>query len=182
MKNPNQVHQPTKELLWLAHVVGLWTHTIGSEKWTSRGLKKLLMTCNYGMCTSDQEWIKLRIKTPICLNSKGNEIITWCSFCIGSCLFFNIHHCCMCYCCQCSLNHIYVSWVNNDNAHQSRKVVSSNKNIHLSLDVLKEEVGNLPLNMCSVFQSNSYNNIPTCVMNYYMFTSTWHQANGYLDC
>jgi hypothetical protein len=56
------------------------------------------------------------------------------------------------------------------------KVVSSNKNIHLSLDVLKEKVGNLPLNMCSVFQSNSYNNIPTCVMNYYMFTSTWHQS------
>jgi hypothetical protein len=26
MKNPNQVQQLTKELLWLAHAIGLWTH------------------------------------------------------------------------------------------------------------------------------------------------------------
>jgi hypothetical protein len=32
------------------------------------------------MCTSDNKWIKKRMKTPICLNSKGNEIITCSSF------------------------------------------------------------------------------------------------------
>jgi hypothetical protein len=29
-------------------------------------------------------------------------------------------------------------------------------------------VGDLPLNMCSILQSNSYNNISKCIMGYYM--------------
>jgi hypothetical protein len=35
------------------------------------------------LCTSDQEWVEMKMKTPIHFNSKGNEIITWCSFGIG---------------------------------------------------------------------------------------------------
>jgi hypothetical protein len=68
------------------------------------------------------------------------------------------------------LYHIYVSRVNNDNVYQSTKVVFGNKNIHSSSNVLREKVGDLYLNMCFVFQSSSYNNIPTCVVNYCMFT------------
>jgi hypothetical protein len=33
------------------------------------------MMRNSGMCTSSQNWIKTKIKTPICLNSKGNEAL-----------------------------------------------------------------------------------------------------------
>jgi len=32
MKNPDQVQQPTKESLWLAHAAGLWTHVVNSGK------------------------------------------------------------------------------------------------------------------------------------------------------
>jgi hypothetical protein len=121
------------------------------------------MTCDYGLCASDKKWIKTRIKTLICLNNKGNEIIAWCSLSVRSCLPLSSHHRCMCYHCQCSLYNIYVSRINNDNVHQNTKVISSNKNIHSSSNVLREKVGDLSLNMCSVFQSNSCNNIPTCV-------------------
>jgi hypothetical protein len=84
----------------------------------------------------------------------------------------NNHCCCMCYCRRCSLYNIYVSQVNNDNVHQNTKVISSNKSIHSSSNVLREKVGDLFLKMCFVFQSNSYNNIPTCVVNCCMFTPT----------
>ncbi len=56
----------------------------------------------------------------------------------------------MCCCYWCSLHHIYASWLNNDNVHQSLEVVYDNKDIHVLLGVVKEKVGNLPLNMCSI--------------------------------
>jgi len=31
------------------------------------------MTRDSGLCTSDKKWLKMRMKTPICHNSKGNE-------------------------------------------------------------------------------------------------------------
>jgi hypothetical protein len=63
-------------------------------------------------------------------------------------------------CChRCSLHHIYTSWVNNDNIHQSPEAISSDKDIHSLLGVAKEKVEDLPLNMCSTFQSNSCENI-----------------------
>jgi len=65
-----------------------------------------------------------------------------------------------------------VSWVNNDNVHQSPEVVSCNKDIHLSLGVAKEKVGGLPLNTCSTFQNNSCDSILKCVVGCYMFTLT----------
>jgi hypothetical protein len=114
----------------------------------------------------------MRMKTPIHFNSKGNEVITWCSFGIGSCLFLNNHHHYMCCCRQCSLHHICASQVNNDNVHQSTEAVSSNKNIHSSSSVTREKVGDLPLNMCSVLESNSYNNISKCVVGYYTLIPT----------
>jgi hypothetical protein len=39
----------------------------------------------------------------------------------------------------------------------------------LSLGVTREKVRDLPLNMCSILQINSYDNIPNCIMGYCMF-------------
>jgi hypothetical protein len=78
----------------------------------------------------------------------------------------------MCCCHQCSLHHICASQINNDNVHQGPKVVSNDKDIHLMLGVMKEEVGDLPLNMCSTFQGNSYDSISKYIMGYYTFTPT----------
>jgi hypothetical protein len=77
-------------------------------------------------------------------------------------------------CChrQCSLHHIYASWVNNDNVHQSLEAISSDKDIHLSLGVAKEKVEDLPLNMCSIFQRNSYDNILKYVVGCCTFIPT----------
>jgi hypothetical protein len=71
---------------------------------------------------------------------------------------------------QSSLDHIYENWINNDNVHQNTEVVFNNKNIHSSLDVAKEQVGDLPSNMCSILQSNSYNNILKCIVGCCTFT------------
>jgi hypothetical protein len=76
----------------------------------------------------------------------------------------------MYYCYQCSLHHISASQVNNDNVHQSLEVVYSDNDIQSTSNVAREKVGDLPLNMCSIFQNNSCNNISKCIMNYYMFT------------
>jgi hypothetical protein len=91
----------------------------------------------------------MKMKTPIHLNSKGNEVIAWCSFDVRSCFLLSNHRYYMCYRHRCLLYHICVSQVSNDKVYQSTKVISSNKNIHSSLNVSKEKVGDLPLNMCS---------------------------------
>jgi hypothetical protein len=126
-----------------------------------------------GLCTSNKKWIKTKMKTLIHFNSKGNEVITWRSFNVWSCLFFNNHWSCMCCCHQCSLHHIYANWINTNNIHQSLEVVFGEKDIHLSLGVAREKVKDLPLNKGFVFQNNSCDSILKCIMNYYMFTPTW---------
>jgi len=128
------------------------------------------MTCDNGLCISNHEWIKLRMKTPIYFNNKGNEVIAWCSFGIRLCLFVSNHPCCMCYHHQCSLHHICANQVNNENVHQNIETIFKN-NIHLLSNVVREKVGNLPLNMCSTFQSNGSNNISKCVVGWCMFTT-----------
>jgi hypothetical protein len=55
-----------------------------------------------------------------------------------------------------------VSWVNNDNVHQSSEVVFGDKDIHLLLGVAKEKVGDFPLNMCSTLQSNNCEYVEVC--------------------
>jgi hypothetical protein len=138
------------------------------------------MTHDSGLCTSDKKWIKTKMKTFICLNSKGNEIITWGLFNVWLCFFLNNHHCYMCYRCQCSLHHICVSQVSNDDVHQSSKVVFDDKNIHLLSSVVREKVENLPPNMCSTFQNNNCNNILKCIMGCFTFTLTWHWSKWVL--
>jgi hypothetical protein len=76
----------------------------------------------------------------------------------------------MCCHCQCSLHHIYSSWVNNDDVHQGLKAIFCDKDIHLLLSVTKEKVGDLFLNMCSTFQNNSFDNISKCIMGYCTLT------------
>ncbi len=72
--------------------------------------------------------------------------------------------------------------VNNDNIHQSSKVVFGDKDIHSLLGVAKEKVGDLPLNMCSIFQNNNWNNILKCVVGYCTFTpAKGTKANGCLN-
>ncbi len=126
------------------------------------------MMCNSCINTSGQKWIKTRMKTPICFNNKGNKVISLCLLNIWSCFLLNNHHHYMCCHCWYLLHHIYASWVNNDDIHQGPKTIFGDKNIHLSLDVAKEKVGDLLLNMCSSLQNNSYYNISKCIVGCYM--------------
>ncbi len=122
------------------------------------------------MCTINKKWIKTKMKTPIRLNSKGNEVIVWCSLNILLCVFFNKHHRCMCCHHQCLLHHIYASWVSNDDVHWGLKAISDDKDIHSSSGVMKEKVRNLYLNMFSILQSNNCDDIPKCIVDYCTFT------------
>jgi hypothetical protein len=62
------------------------------------------------------------------------------------------------------------------------KVVSNGKDIQSSSSAVKEKVGDL-LNMCSIIQSNSCNNILKCIMGYHTFTFIRAPKQmRYLDC
>jgi len=123
-----------------------------------------------GMCTNNQIWIKM--KTPIRFNNKGNEINAWCLFNVWSCFFMNSHHHYMCCCRRCSLHRICANRINNDDVHHNPKVVLGDKDVHLTLGVMREKVGDLPLNMCFTFQGNSYNSILKCIVGWCMITPT----------
>ncbi len=131
------------------------------------------MTNDSGMHTSNKKKIKMKMKTPICFNNKGNIIIPWCLFGVRSCLLLSNHYRYMCYCCQCLLHHIQVSWVSNDNVHQSMKNIYGDKIIHLLSGVTTKKVGDFPLNMCSTLQNNSCNNILKCVVGCYLLIIAW---------
>jgi hypothetical protein len=73
----------------------------------------------------------------------------------------------MCCCCSCSLHHIFVHRINNDNIHQSSEAVFGDKDIHSLLGVAREKVGDLPLNMCSILQNNRLNNMLKFVVGSY---------------
>jgi hypothetical protein len=62
-----------------------------------------------------------------------------------------------------------VSQVNNDDVYQGPEIIFGDKDIHLLSGVVKEKVGDLPLNMCSTLQNNNYNSISKCVMGCYAF-------------
>jgi hypothetical protein len=79
----------------------------------------------------------MRMETIVGLYGKGNEIISWHSFYVGSCLVLsgNYHHY-MCYCCWSTLHQIYTSQIHNDNIHRSMKIVYGDDNIQSSLCVV----------------------------------------------
>ncbi len=173
-RTPTKCSSPVKNCYDLCKLQG-YGHTMSivrNKHWGDS--KKSLIMSNSGMYTSSKKWIKTKMKKPIHLNNKGNEVITRCSFNIWSCLFLNNHHYYMCYHRRYSLHHIYASWVNNDDVHQSSEVVSDDKNIHLLSSVVKEKMGDLPINMCSNFQNNSCDNIPKCIMGCCTFTLARH--------
>lgn len=97
------------------------------------------MMCDNNMCTRDYEWIKMIMKTSICVNSKGNELISWCSFNVQSCFFLSNHRRFICYCHWCSLHHIGASWVSNDNVHQSTKAISNNIGLSDDTHILDDQ-------------------------------------------
>jgi hypothetical protein len=139
------------------------------------------MTCNSGMYKNSKNWIKMKMKTPIHLNNKGNEVIAWCLLNVWSCLLLSNHCHCTCHCHQCLLHHICVNQVNNDDIHQSPKVISGDKNIHLLSGVAREKVGDIPMNMSSTLQINSYGSILKCIVNWCTFTPTpGHQSEWIL--
>ncbi len=116
------------------------------------------MTHNSDLCTSIKTRIKTRMKTPTHLNSKGNEIILQCSVNARSCFSLSSHRRYMCCHYQCSLHHIYANQVTNDDVHQS------SKNIRSSSGLAREKVGDLPLNMYSILQSNNIQSISWVVV------------------
>ncbi len=59
---------------------------------------------------------------------------------------------------------LWVMFTLNDKVHQSMAVIFGNKNIHSSLNVAREKVKDLLLNMCFALQNNSCNNIVKCVV------------------
>jgi hypothetical protein len=63
----------------------------------------------------------------------------------------------------CSLHHSYANRVTNDNVHQGLKVVFNGKDIHSSLNVMREKGRNLLLNICFTIQNNSRDNILKCI-------------------
>ncbi len=75
---------------------------------------------------------------------------------VGSCFFLSNHHRCMGYYHQCSLHHICISKVSND---QGLEVIFNGKDICSLSDVTREKVGNFLFNICSIIQSNSCDNI-----------------------
>jgi hypothetical protein len=59
----------------------------------------LLITSYISMHTRNQKRIKMRMETIISLYGKGNEIISWHSFCVGSFLVLGgNYHCMWCHC------------------------------------------------------------------------------------
>jgi hypothetical protein len=115
---------------------------------------------------SKREW-----RHPYILIAKGiKSPFSGCK--VWPCLFLSNHHCCMCYHHQCSLHHVYVNRVNKHDVYQGAEVVYDDKDIHPSSSVVKEKVGDLPLNMCSILQNNSCNSILKCIMGYCMFIPT----------
>jgi hypothetical protein len=63
-----------------------------------------------------------------------------------------------------------VSRVNNDDVHQGPKTIFGDKDIHSLSSAVKENVGNLPLDMCSTLQNNSCDSVSNCIMSYYTIT------------
>jgi len=73
------------------------------------------MVSYIGMYTRSKKGIKTKMETIVGFYGKGNEIISWCSLCIGSCLILNNNCYCTHYHRQSMLHQIYMSRINNHN-------------------------------------------------------------------
>jgi hypothetical protein len=118
-------------------------------------------TCMY---TRSQRRIKMRMETIIGLYGKGNEIISWHSLCVGSCLVLSGNYRCMRYCPQSMLHQIWTSQIGYDNVCWDSKTISSDDNIHLSSCVAREKMRNLALYMGFIFYCDSCNSVSKHIM------------------
>jgi len=91
------------------------------------------------------------METTIGLYGKGNEIISWHSFCVRSYLVLSSNYRCMHCHCRSMLHQICMSRIDNDNIRQSSKTIYGDDNIHLSSCVVGGK-GEKPLSVCE-FQS-----------------------------
>jgi hypothetical protein len=108
------------------------------------------------------------MKTPICFNGKGNEVIAYCS--LINCVFSwatIITTCDVIVDVRCT---IFVGVKSTMTI--GSKAVFGDKDIHSSASVAKEKVGDLLVNMCSTLQSNSYDSTPKRIVGYFMFIPT----------
>jgi hypothetical protein len=62
----------------------------------------------------------------------------------------------------------YLCKSNQQYLHQGPEAIFDDKDIHSSLGVARENVGDL-MNMCSIFQNNSYDSIPKGIVGCYIF-------------
>jgi hypothetical protein len=89
------------------------------------------------------------METIVSFYGKGNEIIFWHSFYVGLSLVLSDNYYCVCCDCWSMLHQICTNWIGNDNIHQCSKTISSDDNIHSSLCMVGDKVGNLFLYMSS---------------------------------
>jgi hypothetical protein len=89
-------------------------------------------------CTQKIKKIKIKDGDNINLYDKRNEIISWCSFYVGSCVVFNNNCCCM-WCRRRNILHqICMSRIGNDNVRQGIKIIFDDDNVHLSSCMLRK--------------------------------------------
>ncbi len=99
---------------------------------------------NYtGMYTKNQKGTKMRMETIIGLCGKRNEIISWCSFYVRSCLVLSGNYYCMHCHRQSMLHQICINQINNDNVHQGLKSIQNDDNFHSFPFMAGKKVGNL---------------------------------------
>jgi hypothetical protein len=84
------------------------------------------------------------------LYRKGNAIISWRSFYVGSCFVLSDNYYYMCCRHQNTMHQICMSWIHNDHVHQGSKTISGDDNIHSFLCMAGEKVGNLFLYVNSI--------------------------------
>jgi hypothetical protein len=149
-------------------------HTLLIVKKNIKGIKENhCLIHDSGLCTSNKKWIKTKIKThPYVSIAKGlksspntrsvyGRVFSWIAIISAYVIIVDVQYT------------IFANQVSNDNIRQSLETIYANEDIHSSSNVAREKVWDLHLNMCSTFQNNSRDNIPKCIMGYYMFIPAW---------
>jgi hypothetical protein len=124
------------------------------------------------MYTKVKKKIKTRMKRIVDIYGKGNEIISWRSFCVGSHLVLNHNYYYMRYYHQNMLQQISMSWIDNENVRQGSKTIFGDDNIHSSLCMVGAKVGNFSLYVNFIFRCDGCNSILKHIMGYNVFLPT----------
>ncbi len=131
----------------------------------------MLMASYTSMYIRSKKGIKMRMETTIGLYGKENEIIYWHSPYVGLCLILNSNCCCMHVIVETRYTKfVWVGLVMITFANQGSKIISSDDDIHLSLCMVGEKVGNFSLYVSSIFWHDNYNNTLKHIMGCNVFT------------